>query len=116
MRQPCELEARRARPGVYVQCEEALNWAMHVPSLALAQRCMHVARALRPALSPSIVSALLSALLQCSSHPSPVAFDFMAEVLIAVRELLEAGHPQQVRPCAVAGLPGRCPNLACPCS
>jgi hypothetical protein len=89
-----------------MQCEEAWNWAMHVPSLSLAQRCMHVARALSPPLSPSIVSSLLSALLQCCNHPSPVAFDFMAEVLIALQELLESSHPQQVLFC-----PSSCQNV-----
>jgi hypothetical protein len=80
-----------------LQCEEALNWAMHVPSLSLAQRCMHVARALSPALTPVVVDTLLSAMLQCYSHPSATAFDFLAEILVTLRELLEANQPQQVR-------------------
>jgi hypothetical protein len=83
----------------HVQCEEALNWAMHVPNAALAQRCLQVARALSPALSPAVADTLLSALMQCAAHPSAVALDFMAEVLITLRELLEASEPQQVRGC-----------------
>lgn len=80
-----------------MQCEESLNWAMHVPSLGLAQRCLHVARAQAPALSPAVVDTLLSALLQCMLYPSGASFDFATEVLVALRELLDAADPQQVR-------------------
>ena len=70
---------------------------MHAPSAGLAQRCLQCARALSPALSPTVVDTLLSALMQCAAHPSASAFDFMTEVLITLRELLEASEPQQVQ-------------------
>jgi hypothetical protein len=82
---------------VLVQSEEALNWAMHVPSLGMAQRCMHVTRALMPGLSPSLCHALLNALLQCNEKPSVTSFDFMAQVLVALVEILKASDPQQVK-------------------
>ena len=72
---------------------------MHVPTVGLAQRCMHVVRALAPDLSPTVADTLLSAAQQCCKHPSLVSFDFLAEVLIALRELLARSSPQQVRPC-----------------
>jgi hypothetical protein len=89
-----------------LQCEEALNWAMHAPSAGLAQRCLQCARALSPALSPTVVDTLLSALMQCAAHPSASAFDFMTEVLITLRELLEASEPQQVQTSAFILLGG----------
>ena len=70
---------------------------MHVPSLSLAQRCMHVARAQAPALSPVVVDTLLSALMQCMLYPSATSFAFATEVLVALRELLDAADAQQVR-------------------
>lgn len=63
-----------------MQVEESVNWAMHVPSLTVAQRCLHVARALTPHLSPSLVQVLLNALLQCYMNPSITAFDFTGQV------------------------------------
>lgn len=72
----CFTVAQRAR----MQVEESMNWAMHVPSLTVAQRCLHVARALTPPLSPSLVLVLLNALLQCYMHPSITAFDFTSQV------------------------------------
>lgn len=81
----------------YVQTEEALNWAMHVPSLAVAQRCMHIARALAPQISPSLVHVLLSALLQCYLHPSVTSFDFTSQLLLALLELLRNSQPAEVK-------------------
>ena len=91
-----------------MQCEEALNWAMHVPTLALAQRCVQVARAQAPALSPALVDTLLSALMQCMLYPSGASFDFVTEVLEALRELLDSCDEQQARPPQLPTLPKVC--------
>lgn len=70
---------------------------MHVPSLAVAQRCMHVTRALAPQISPTLVHVLLSALLQCYLHPSVTSFDFTAQLLLAVLELLHNSQAAEVK-------------------
>ena len=76
---------------------EALSWSMHLPSPYLAARCQQVLRALAPPLSPDITHSMLTALLQCLSFPSAVSFDFMAELLLTLKALIEAMPAQQVK-------------------
>lgn len=70
---------------------------MHVPSLAVAQRCIHVTRALAPQIGPSLVHVLLSALLRCYLHPSVTSFDFTAQLLLALLELLRNSQASEVK-------------------
>lgn len=87
------LDAFDFEPGLkQAWVSVALDWALHSRSRHLACRSQQVLRSLQPQLTGDMCSVLLLCLQQClaAAEGSAVARDVALELLLTLRELLEA--------------------------